>query len=318
MSMPQVSIIVPIYNHEAFAVETIDSVLAQTYPNLQIIVVDDGSTDESYSIVAERFGDAVTLVRRLNGGPSAAVNEGLKLAQGDYIGLLGGDDLCEPDRVAHQIELFRATSNDIVFSSPTIIDSNGEVLPDSLFPVLYRNFPQDLNVFRELFIAGNFFCAPSAMLKSSVVRQIGMFHEGLIALQDFEYWLRASGQGLKLGMFDHRVVRYRRHTSNLTGALSSKTTVSEAAYILKRTLDQARPEIVRGSFPHILPYCADSHTPLMLFEKVLMLMSHPLHDVRQMGSQLAIDLLDSEEEREKLNGRDINLFQMVLNATRTH
>ncbi|WP_250479411.1 MULTISPECIES: glycosyltransferase [unclassified Caballeronia] len=318
MSMPQVSMIVPVYNHEAFAVETVNSVLAQTYPNLQIIIVDDGSTDDSYSIIAKSFGDAITLVRRVNGGPSAALNEGLKLAQGDYIALLGGDDVCEPDRVAHQIELFRATSNDIVFSSPTMIDSNGAILPDSSFPVLYREIPAGLNVFRELFITGNFFCAPSAMLKSSVVRQIGMFHEGLIALQDFEYWLRASGKGLKLSTFDHRVVRYRRHSNNLTSTLSTKTTVSEAAYILKRALDLARPEIVRASFPHILPYCAEQHTPLTLFEKVLLLMSHPLHDVRQIGSQLAIDLLDNEEEKEKLAGRDVNLFQMIFNATRTH
>ncbi|MBK5120870.1 glycosyltransferase [Burkholderia sp. R-69980] len=315
MSAPLVSMIVPIHNHEAFAVETIESVCAQTHANLQIIVVDDGSTDNSLSIIREHFGERITLIPQANGGPSAAVNAGLKAAKGEYIGLLGGDDVCEPDRVLHQIEILQSTQHDIVFAPPTIIDTDGAVLPDSLVPVLYRKHEPGPSMFRQLFTNGNFLCAPSAMLRARTVQVLGLFHEGLIALQDYEYWIRACSRGLSLASFDHRVIRYRRHSQNLSSSLPVQATITECAYVLKRTLERALPEIVRAAFPHVLPPTLNACAPLTLFEKVLLLTSHPLHDVRQTGLLSAIELLDNEDERKAVAHHNVNLFQMLLSAT---
>nr|WP_116370134.1 glycosyltransferase [Cupriavidus taiwanensis] len=319
MPNPLVSVIIPIHNHAAFAIETVASVLAQTYANLQVIIVDDGSTDDGSLRVSQHFGDRVHLIRQPNNGPSAAVNAGLAVARGDYIALLGGDDVCEQERIAHQVSILQSTVHDIIFAPPTMIDADGAVLPDADFPALYQKV--EVNgplLFRKLFIEGNFLCAPSAMMRRSVLNTIGNFHNGLIALQDYEYWLRAASRGLSLASFNHRVVRYRRHGGGLSTSLPGQVTQTECAYIMNRTLDNAMPSIVRAAFPHVLPPTLNVDARLTLFEKALLLLSHPVHDVKQAGVRCAIDLLEAPEERKTIVGQNVNLFRMLFNATSGH
>src|SRR5690606_36477927 len=94
-----VTVIVPIFNQAKLGVEAVRSVCSQTYKNLQVIVVDDGSTDHSGDTMEKSFGGSITLLRQKNLGPSAAINAGLRVAQGEFICLMGGDDICAPERV---------------------------------------------------------------------------------------------------------------------------------------------------------------------------------------------------------------------------
>ena len=93
---PLVSIIIPCYNHGAYLSDAIDSVLGQTYPNLEIIVVDDGSTDETKRVAA-RYGDKIVYVWQHNQGLCAARNRGIDESHGTYVGLLDADDMLEKD-----------------------------------------------------------------------------------------------------------------------------------------------------------------------------------------------------------------------------
>jgi glycosyltransferase involved in cell wall biosynthesis len=104
---PLVSCIIPVYNGERFLAEAVESILAQTYQNLEIIIVDDGSTDGTASVAAS-FGDRVRYVRQKNSGPAAARNRGLQEARGEFIGFLDADDLWAENKLQRQLAHFRA------------------------------------------------------------------------------------------------------------------------------------------------------------------------------------------------------------------
>ena len=105
MQAPLVSVVVPTYNRAYCLARTIDSALGQTHPSVEVIVVDDGSVDETAEMVAARYGsDArVRLIRQANAGVSAARNTGLRVARGDYVALLDSDDVWEPWKLELQV-----------------------------------------------------------------------------------------------------------------------------------------------------------------------------------------------------------------------
>ncbi|MFY9233271.1 MAG: glycosyltransferase [Fimbriimonadaceae bacterium] len=109
-NLPLVSVIIPSYNRAEFLGEAIDSVLAQTYTNIEIIVVDDGSKDDSVE-VARSYGDRIDLIERENGGVSAARNSGIAKARGTYISLLDGDDRMLPDCVEARVGILEEDSS---------------------------------------------------------------------------------------------------------------------------------------------------------------------------------------------------------------
>ena len=109
---PLVSVIIPCYNRQDYIAQTIDSVLNQTWPNIELIVVDDGCTDNSRQIL-ENYGNRVQLLEHpgfTNKGQSAAINVGLNAAKGDYIAILDSDDLFLPQKIVKQILIFFKTS----------------------------------------------------------------------------------------------------------------------------------------------------------------------------------------------------------------
>lgn len=125
MSAPLVSVIIPTYNRAALLCEAIDTVLAQSYQNTEIIVIDDGSTDDTTAAV-QKYGDRIRYTRRPNAGVNAARNLGLKQARGDYVALLDSDDLWAPYKLELQVALLRhfndvgfTFSNFLIFKGPS-------------------------------------------------------------------------------------------------------------------------------------------------------------------------------------------------------
>lgn len=120
---PSVSVIIPLYNAETFLAQTIESVLAQTHPPQQVIVVDDGSTDQSAQI-AQRYGAAVELVRQPNAGGAQARNRGVALAHGDLLAFLDNDDWWVPEKLAWQIDVLRQSPHlEAIFGQIQPIDT---------------------------------------------------------------------------------------------------------------------------------------------------------------------------------------------------
>jgi glycosyltransferase involved in cell wall biosynthesis len=127
--MKQVSVIVPLYGVEKFVAETVQSVLAQTYENFELILVDDGSPDRSVEICSRFKDPRIKILRQENQGPAAARNLGIRHAKGDYIALLDGDDLWLPDKLMKHVEhLESAPEVGVSFCRSALIDEAGEPL----------------------------------------------------------------------------------------------------------------------------------------------------------------------------------------------
>lgn len=182
---PLVSVIVPTYNRHRLLGEAIDSVLAQTYSNFELIVVDDGSTDRTAERLAS-YGAAIKVIRQSNQGVSAARNAGIQAAGGELIALLDSDDYWLPPKLACQIECFNAHPELQICQTQEIWIRNGvRVNPKKRHQkfsgmIFEKTLPLCL-------------VSPSAvMLRKSLLDEVGLFDENLPACEDYDLWLRIT------------------------------------------------------------------------------------------------------------------------------
>jgi len=208
MTRGKVSVIIPAYNRDKYIRQTVDSVLNQTWPNIELIVVDDGSTDNTRRIL-EEYGERICLLEhpgRVNKGQSAAINAGLNAAAGDYICILDSDDYWEPEKVRVQVEYLEKHEDvGFVYCNVTAVDENGDFLY-TLYSEdhVERNRPEDILLDCYILLP----C--SAMLRSEVFRKAGLFDESLRAAQDHDMTIRLYEQ-VRVAYIDRPLANYRRH-----------------------------------------------------------------------------------------------------------
>ena len=195
---PLVSVIVPAHQAEAFLSETLDSAFAQDHPAIEVIVVDDGSTDRSAEIASAR---PVRLLRRTRGGPAAARNSGLGIATGQFVTILDADDLWPTDRLSRQLaHLTTHPEQGIVLGLAEVFLSPGESRP-----------AHDPGFAPGEKVAGH----PATMLaRREVFDLVGTFDETLRLSEDIDWLARASDAGIRAGRIDHTLLYYRIHAHN--------------------------------------------------------------------------------------------------------
>jgi glycosyltransferase involved in cell wall biosynthesis len=213
-----VSVVIPTYNSGAFLREAIQSVLSQTYVDFEVVVVDDGSTDNTESVV-HSFGDQVRYVKQQNQGAGAARNQGIKRSQGEYVAFLDADDLWLPGKLREQIPLLdRDPELGLVYSDWAVVPEQGEVQPSYL-----RNQPAAAGyVFDELVQCG-FILTSGAIVRRSCLDDVGSFDETLSIAQDYDLWLRICYRW-KIALVDKPLVIKRNRDGNLSSNLT-KTAV---------------------------------------------------------------------------------------------
>jgi len=208
-----VSIVVPVYNGERYLRESLDSILAQRYGPIEVLVMDDASTDSTPAIVAS-YGQRVRSFRQArNRGIYGNVNDGIASAQGDYIALYHADDLYEPDIVQNEVEfLERYPQAGAVFCKHIMIDPAGHeegrlVLPAEVRgerPLDYLAVLNSLLKFKNAFLT----CA-SAMVRASIYREIGGYRDAEFRnTADLDMWLRIARRS-SIGVLDRHLFRYR-------------------------------------------------------------------------------------------------------------
>jgi glycosyltransferase involved in cell wall biosynthesis len=182
------------YNHARFVSEAIDSVMAQTHPFIQLIVMDDGSTDNSVQVIEKKLSnhpDVLFIKHHHNIGYCASLNEVLKHAKGEFIIDLAADDVLLPDRIEMGLrEMNRSEKKyNITFSDAILINEVGDSvgLHSQRFP--HASIPQG-DIYCNL-ISQFFICPPTLMFRKSVLEQIGGYDETL-AFEDFDFLIRAS------------------------------------------------------------------------------------------------------------------------------
>ena len=206
--MPKVSVIIPTYQRSHLVGQAIESVLAQTYCDYEIIVVNDGSTDNTGEILAQ-YGDRIVAIHQENRGLPAARNAGIRVAQGQYLAFLDDDDLWEPQKLEKQIPLLEADSRlGLVYSDMVIFNEAG------IQPGTYLNgFVPPQTVTPWTLLHRNFFPMPTIVIRRVCWEQLGGFDESLRSCEDYDLWLRIVEQWA-VGYVNEPLTRYCRHSEN--------------------------------------------------------------------------------------------------------
>lgn len=216
--LPTVSVIITAYNHDRYITEALESVLTQDLQPDQIILVDDGSTDNTATLASRFERHGVTIVRRENGGPSVAFNQGAALATCEVLAMFSADDVMTEGSLRMRVNALATGNFDIVCSPAIWIDGNGLLLSDGEHPPLFKETwdLRSAEIFSKLYFSGNFICAPSVTMTRSVWNVIGPLDPYLLQLQDYALWLKASGLGFRFKSVAEPCVRYRWHGCNLS------------------------------------------------------------------------------------------------------
>lgn len=224
---PLVSVIVTFYNHAPFVAATLDSVFAQTYTNVEVIVVDDGSKDDTAAQCAQ-YGPRIRFVPRANGGASAARNTGLAEARGVYVAHLDGDDLWHPEKLARQVEAARR------FPEAGVIIADGysfeDGMPDRPGLVggeLGRRLNaapepiQRVDCYRTLLHHHCFYSPSQMMVPAAVYQALGGWDERLRVVADIELNLRIAARH-PFVLVRGDLVGYRVHSASISGPRQSR------------------------------------------------------------------------------------------------
>jgi glycosyltransferase involved in cell wall biosynthesis len=194
-AMPRVSVIMPCYNHAQFVVESANGILAQTHNDLELIIVDDCSSDNSWETikgVAQKDSRVKIIRHDFNQGASKSRNDGLRAANGQFIGFCDADDVWETWKLIRQMKLLEENPDyDVVYGDAIIIDVSGSPTGQrfsELFPV-----PKATSgwLFREL-VVRNFINMQGVLMRKECVQSAGYFDEEIKWVEDWWYWVRLS------------------------------------------------------------------------------------------------------------------------------
>lgn len=220
---PYVSVIVPVYNGEAFLSEAIRSIQKQNYEELEIIIVDDGSTDDTAQIVAN-LGSNTRYVYQSNSGAAVARNTGLKMAQGSIIGFLDADDLWTENKL--DIQLQHLVEN----PSVEIVLGYAKRMWAERGTSNYDQFTEP-----ELLLS-----LGSSLVRKTVFKKVGHFDPTLRFCDDWDWFMRARELSVSIITHKEVVLYYRRHENNLT--LQRELNDKAFAIILKKSLERRRAQ----------------------------------------------------------------------------
>jgi glycosyltransferase involved in cell wall biosynthesis len=230
MKRSLISCIVPVFNGERYLAETLDSMLAQTYRPIEIIVVNDGSTDSTADVVA-RYSDRVRSLHQDNAGPATARNRGLNAARGEFAAFLDADDLWHPEKLSRQMDRFEARAE---------LDLCITMVQNFWIPELaeeearYRNHPLSKPVPGYL--------TQTLLARRSTFEKAGHFNPSLHHAEKTDWFLRALERGAVLELLPEVLVYRRFHQTNISRTLGAASR-DEYLQLLKTLLDRQR----RGS-----------------------------------------------------------------------
>jgi|SRR3989344_3384107 len=185
MSNPLVSVVMAVYNGQEYLNIAIDSILQQTYDNLELIIIDDGSHDNSASIIYNYSDPRIHYVYQDNRGLAPALNHGIRIAQGDYIARMDCDDISYPTRLAEQVSFLEKNNNfALVGTSYDLIDWDGRIIDRSI----HLDLPEDLKL---EFLVRNPFGHGTVMIRKTALETTGIY-DSTQSIEDYEFWWRIS------------------------------------------------------------------------------------------------------------------------------
>lgn len=243
-SKPQVSVIIPSYNAVNTILETVESVLAQSYSNFELLIVDDGSTDQTLEIVESINDPRIRVFKYVNAGvqgPAAGRNRGLAHARGKLIAFLDHDDVWLPEKLQCQVEaLVDNPDAAVAYCWVDMIDTNGKIIGPGTHVIV------DGNAFDAL-LRGCFpLTGSNPLIRRSTLDQLGLFDEEIGYCDDWDMWLRIS-ESYEFTCIPRPLVlwrKYQENTSSDTGTMAiCGQAVLERAFARNPTMDKSQREI---------------------------------------------------------------------------
>lgn len=217
-----VSGIVPVFNGAREVTRALDSILAQAHRPLEVIVVDDGSTDETGAVIAA-YGEHVRYIRQENAGPAAARNRGIRAARGELVAFLDQDDRWHPHKLAHQLAAFAA--------NPSLDACVGHV--ESVWD---DDTPRQADQPRAGVVPG--YVTGTLLARRDVFDRVGLFDADLWFVDSLEWFSRATDAGITIAVLPEVLLYHRVHGGNLSRR--GEDSRAEALRVIKRTLDRRR------------------------------------------------------------------------------
>ena len=226
--LPRVSVLMANYNYARFIREAIDSVLTQTMTDFELIIVDDGSTDNSREIIESYLVDPRVRFRPVDHvGQAAAKNAGIEWARSPLLAFIDADDLWMPEKLARQVAMFdQDPSLGVVYTRRLLIDESGEE-QQYRQPAFFRG-----DVMAEMF-RDNFVCFSTSLVRRLVVEHVGMFDSGWDLAVDYEFWLRVAAH-YRFDFVDEPLVKYRCGHGNLSRRIGER--LKTALLLMRRFL----------------------------------------------------------------------------------
>ena len=216
---PLVSVCVAVYNAGGFLQETLESVLNQTYTNIEFLVVDDCSTDNSRDVITswqKKDNRVKPVFMESNSNVCAAVNAGFERAKGTYVAIIGHDDVWRPDKLEKQVAFLEEhPDTGACFTWGEVIDENQTIVSKKNC-LIYQAMNADNNsaenwLRRMILDKSNWACAPSVCIRKVILEQVGYYRYGLVQLQDYELWLRILCDS-SIYILQEKLTWYRRFT----------------------------------------------------------------------------------------------------------
>lgn len=246
---PKVSIVIPAYNASNYLKEAIDCALSQTYSNLEVIVVNDGSCDENATKnIALSYQDRIIYIEKENGGASSALNKGIQSMSGEWFSWLSHDDLYYPKKIEKQIEYLNSiyssidnVVNNILFTASELIDKDKKLLKR-------YTYSENKKISDFLLTAPNnsiLICEPtkytfhgcSCLIHRTVFERVGYFNENLRIINDVDMWFRIYAGGYKIHYLPEVLVQGRVHSKQISRSIGFSYHNSEQDMYWQRSLD---------------------------------------------------------------------------------
>lgn len=257
MSDPLISVVMPAYNHERFVGAAVDSVLAQSLGDLELVIIDDGSTDSTAEVIRQRHDPRLRYHHQANADAYNALNAGIARARGEWVAILNSDDCYHPDRLRDLLEFCRETKSVCAFTNVRPIDEAGTPIPEGAhfwhtWHARNRAFFFEHRDLYAAFLRGNLMVTTSNLfMRAEAARRVGPF-AALRYLHDYDFIFRmmvAHADGVRY-LDDRILLDYRIHGSNTLkqGAIKARLEDQQVirTYMLALVPDAARRRVETG------------------------------------------------------------------------
>lgn len=321
--MCEVSVIMPSYNHGAFILKAVHSVLNQTYRDFEFLISDDGSTDNTHEILRSIDDPRVRLfLNKENRGAAIVHSELVQLAKGNMVALINSDDTWRQDKLEKQVSFLKENRQySAYFSNVNFIDENEQNIDEKDF-AYYNVFKTDNKSrgewLRSFFLQGNSLCHPSSMIYKSVYDKIGFYDNSLRQLPDYYQWIKLC-KHFEFFVSNERLINFRVLGGENASAPTTSNNIrvlNEHLLIANRIFDDVEPSLFREAFLKHMKRPDLSSDLSFEIEKAFIYFT-PVHTLsriyRVIGLQRLYELL-SQEETKSILKNDYGFDQRTFHA----